>query len=162
MSGSLPFWIEVLRALSVPAIALAGVFIAGANLWLAKLKHQDEIFERQFETYKISLEISEATVPNGYSMKDLQERFDRLHFLIIGAFDEKFQIKLWKIILPPTKEQIPTDSESWDKFITGRRSAVMELFEAEISRRRFPKFICRFPKFISRTKRSRETNARQD
>ena len=51
MSEGLPTWVAYLNALTAPAIAIAGILIAGANLWLAYRRRKDDLFDRRYKFF---------------------------------------------------------------------------------------------------------------
>ena len=53
-------WVEVFQALSVPAIAFAGVCIAATNLWLGFRKRRDDLFDRRYDFFRRAVRAWEA------------------------------------------------------------------------------------------------------
>ena len=110
MNAVLPMWVEWVRALSVPAIAFAGVTVAAANLRLGRLKRLDDLYDRRLsllqdildyvddpggEKDPLGNDVRRFQGPSGGSSSRIRGLFNRLYLL----FNEAFAIRIQQIYL---------------------------------------------------------------
>jgi hypothetical protein len=75
--SQLPLWVEYAQALGTPAIAIAGVAIAGGQFWLAGMRLRHDLYDRSqkvFEAVKrlFAVIFSDAKVPRDEYYKYVQ------------------------------------------------------------------------------------------
>lgn len=62
-SSSLPFWVQVLQALAVPVIAGVGAWVALQQMYIARTKLQNDLYDRRYAVFQaVRRFLDEATV----------------------------------------------------------------------------------------------------
>lgn len=68
-------WIDILQALSTPAIAIAGVLIAIGQWKINKTRLRHELFEKRYTIYKVASNYLSSIVRHGEPLPEEQNKF---------------------------------------------------------------------------------------
>ena len=108
--SQLPLWVEYAQALATPAIAIAGVAIAGGPFWLAGMRLRHDLYDRRqkvFEVVKRLLAVifADAKVPREEYWKYVQGTSEAVFSLDdqIVAYLEEIRTRAAQMILIETR-----------------------------------------------------------
>jgi hypothetical protein len=69
-SSALPLWVQILQALAVPTIAVAGAWIAVQQMLIARTKLRHDLYDRRFAVYEAARKLLVEIIQQGHPSRE--------------------------------------------------------------------------------------------